>query len=172
MAVRYLRIRGLLRRSFRVGDQPVTSGSETIVDLDDARVRRDLAHHSTLGAFTSLGSASNAEGTATVYSGGVVSAGTGLTVDVTVGELRTDDGDFNVIDAANDLALDANASGDDRVDLISVPEAGGAPVETAGTPGATPVAPDTPADHIPLATVAVADAAAVPGTITDVRPRP
>lgn len=181
MAVRYLRIRGLLRKGFRVdktggGGTLITSAGESIVDLNDPKVRQSLAHHKAIGAFVEVGPSVNATGAPTIVSGGVVTAGAGLSVNVSVSEIRPDGpgvtGAYVAGSAATNLAIGANASGNPRIDLVTHPEAGGAAAVTAGTPAVAPVAPATPAGKIPLATVAVANGAVAPGTITDVRPRP
>lgn len=181
MAQRYVRIRGLLRKGFRVdktggGGTQVTSAGETIVDLNDPLVRRSLAKHAAIGAFTPVGAAPNATGAPTIVSGGAVTAGAGLSVNVSASEIRPDGpgvtGPYLAGTAATNLAIGANASGNPRIDLVTHPVAGGAAAVTAGTPAAVPVAPATPAGKIPLATVAVANGAVAPGTITDVRPRP
>jgi hypothetical protein len=57
------------------------------VDLGDGPSRRDLAHHSALGAIIIIGALSATGTDFTLTSGGVVSAGTGMTVNVTAGVL-------------------------------------------------------------------------------------
>lgn len=174
---RFIRIRGLTRKGFRVGNSPnakqVTNNAETIVDLNDTPTRVALQHHATLGAFVVAGTSPTADGGSTVVSGGVGSAGSGLSVNTSAGEIRRDDGVYKALTAGTNTALGANSSGNPRIDLVQVDGTnGGAVAVTAGTPAASPVAPTTPAGKVPLYTVAVADSASAPGTITDVRPRP
>jgi hypothetical protein len=109
-----------------------------------------------------------------VWSGGIVSNGTDLSVDVTAGELRKVNGTFQAWSAATDLALTTADGTKDRTDLIQVATANGTVSKkngTAATAG-TSVAPAPDTGNIGLATVLVAAGATTPGTITDVRARP
>jgi len=86
------------------------------------------------------------------------------------------------LDAAVDVTIDANVSGNPRIDIICVkvdtgvsPDGTASNVATivaiAGTPAGSPSVPSTPADHLKLAEVAVADGfvSIIDANITDRR---
>ena len=158
----------------QVGYKPdgTTLNSPYYVDLSDGPSRRDLAHHLALGAVIVVGGLTNSNSDWVVVDGGVVTAGTGLTVNVSAGDLlqRSTGAEKSGASATNST-IASNSSGNPRIDLVSWDNTSGAVTVTTGTAAASPVAPATPTGKTPLATVAVANGASVPGTITDVRPR-
>lgn len=173
----YVRVRGLARRGFRVGGQQITSGKYSVVDLDDGSSRRDFAHHTSIGQLVSLG----ATDAAVTRLGAKVTAGATTTVDVSAGTVNVDKSvnvpgtaaTANAITATPGITVTANASGFNRIDLVSVPKAGGTPVITTGTGAATPVPPALPANSVPLALVQVPSplGASTSYVITDIAPR-
>jgi hypothetical protein len=109
-----------------------------------------------------------------VWSGGIVTAGTGLSASTTAGELRKADGTFQAWTASSNLALTAADGTKDRTDLIQVATANGTISKKNGTlaTAGQSVAPAADTGNVGLATVLVAAGVSVPGTITDVRTRP
>lgn len=174
MAV-YLPVRSLNRSSaIRIGTQTATTGTTIYVDISNASVRRDLAHHTSIGQVLVVGGLSQSNVDTVVTTGGTVTAGAGLTVNVAAGETRTRSTGAYVAGAAatNQALAAAPSAGNERTDLVSW-SSSGAVVVTNGTVAATgaSVVPATPTGNTPLATVLVPASATVPGTITDVRPR-
>lgn len=144
------------------------------VDLNDGQSRRDLAHHSALGAIISVGPLTNNSSDFIVLSGGTVTAGAGLTVNVAAGVLEQRSLDARAPGAAaTNLALASSAigGGNERTDLVAW-NGQGVAVVVSGVVAATgaSVAPATPANYTPLATVLVPTGAVAPGTITSVAP--
>lgn len=172
----YLPIRSISRsQSVRIGTQVVTPSTTTYVDISDGKTRRDLSHHTAIGAVIVVGPLSANNSDAVVISGGAVTAGTGLSVNVSAGELEVRSSGVHVNGAAaTNHALSAAHATLDRTDLVWWDTTSGAVGHTNGANAAagTSVAPTTPAGKVGLATVLVAATATVPGTITDVRPRP
>jgi hypothetical protein len=173
MAV-YLPIRSVSRsQNVRIGQQKILPDTTYYVDISSGSTKRELNHYQAIGSVIAVGQLTATNSDAVVVTGGVVSAGTGLSVNVTAGELRTRSTGLYVNGAsATNSAIGANASGNPRIDLVVWDNTSGAVSVVAGTAAASPVAPATPAGKTALATVAVANGASAPGTITDVRPRP
>lgn len=172
MAV-YLPIRALNRSSaIRVDGQKLSATVTSYVDISKGSVRKEIAYHSSIGQILHVGSITGSNVDQVVNAGGLVTAGAGLTVNVSVGEMRVrSTGAFVVGAAATNSTITANASGNPRIDLVVWDNVTGAVSVIAGTAAASPVAPSASATQTPLATVAVANGAGAPGTITDVRPR-
>lgn len=175
MAV-YLPVRAISRsQGIRIGTQTVSPTATSYVDISDGKVRRDLNHHQAIGSVIVVGSLTANNSDSVVVTGGAVTNGTGLTVNVSAGELRKRSDGTNVAGAAaTNFALTAAHATLDRTDLIHWDDTSGAVGKTDGATAAagTSVAPATPAGKVPLATVLVAATVTVPGTKTDVRPRP
>jgi hypothetical protein len=102
-----------------------------------------------------------------VVSGGVVSAGTGLSVDVTAGSCYIDGINYPFA-LANDLALPAAHATLDRIDTIGVDRTGTVRV-TEGTPDASPTAPALGYTGVVLAYVEVDATDTTPTAIIDER---
>jgi hypothetical protein len=172
----YLPIRGSNRSSaIRIDGQTITSTSTAYVDISKASVRKELANHLSVGQIYTVGPISANNLDTDVTSGGVVTAGAGLTVNVSAGELKVSStGAYVTGAAATNFALTAANGSQDRTDLIHWDNTTGAVGKTDGTLAAagSSVAPATPAGKTPLASVLVAATVTVPGTITDKRPRP
>lgn len=171
----YLPIRAHNRSSaVRIDSQLVKPDVTSYVDVAKASVRKELASHSSVGQVYPVGPLCNSNADVAVVSGGVVTAGAGLTVNVSAGEQKNRaTGAYVVGASATNSVIGANSSGNPRVDLVVWDTATGAVSVVAGTPAASgAAAPATPAGKTALATVAVANAASAPGTITDVRSRP
>jgi hypothetical protein len=147
------------------------------VDLSVPENRRDLQRHGALGAYIVVGSITNTNVNPVVASGGQVTPGTGVSVNVAAGTLhnRLTGADVDGASAANDGLTLTTTSGQSQVFLISWNNTTGAVQVTAGTPATTgsEVAPATPSQSTPLATVDLANGAAsvTAGNITDVRPQ-
>jgi hypothetical protein len=70
-------VRALNRaRGVRINSKTVKWDATTYIDVDDAKTRRDLQHHTTLGAVTVVGSAAAPYTTATKPAAASVPAGT------------------------------------------------------------------------------------------------
>lgn len=152
---------------------PQAPGASVYVDLGDGNSRRDLQRHQAIGALIVVGTLTTTNVDPVVTNGGLVSAGAGLTVNVTAGDLKNRSTGAVVNGAAaTNAVIAANASGNPRIDLVNWDNVSGAVSVVTGTPAASPTIPATPAGKTTLATVAVANGAAAPGAITDVRPRP
>ena len=109
---------------------------------------------------------------AAVWSGGVVTAGDALTVDVTAVDYRKADGTFVGGGPSNELALAAAHATLARIDLIQFHTTTGVITKKDGVAGASPAAPAPDSGNVALATVAVAATVVVPGAIVDQRVRP
>lgn len=148
------------------------------------------------GQMTTLQTAVLTEGVYSKDRGDFAGAGTaGLAVNIAKGEAFVQNDDyvygtmdqkfFNVASTATEsVTITANASGNPRIDLIAIkvddavtPGILGVDavslIAIAGTPAASPSAPATPDNHLPLYQVAVANGASVISTsdLTDVRPQ-
>lgn len=101
----------------------------------------------------------------------VVTAGTGLSVDITSAVMWIDGAMYTFV-AANDLALTAAHATLSRRDLVVARLVGGVPtwVVIAGTPGSG-VAPSASAGDVSVAEVLIPATAVAPSTITDIRLR-
>lgn len=163
----FVKIRGLDRRGVRIGGLVATNAKTIVVDLDDARTRRDVSRHSAIGALFSVG-----ETDVAIESGAVVTPGTTTTVSISAGVIGRDYGADIAIAAAANQAVTVDAT-NPRWVLVSADKNSGATTVTLGTPAATPVLPATPTDDVVLAQVYVPAAAASSAayTITDVAPR-
>lgn len=107
---------------------PQTGALNTLfyANLNDPLVRRDLSHHTTLGSVLAAGGlTTSATSDLFARSAPTVSAGTGLTVNVTAFELvgRTFGGVITV-PAQSNLPVAANTSGSSRTDAVIVNNAG------------------------------------------------
>lgn len=175
MASLYLPIRAVSRsQNIRVGQQKITPDATFYVDINDGPTKRDLNHHQAIGSVVVVGSLTASNTDQVVVTGGVVSNGTGLTVNVTAGEIKTRSTGAYVAGASGtNFALTAADGTKDRTDLIWWDGTSGAVGKTDGTlaNAGTSVAPATPAGKVALATVLVAAGVTSPGTKTDVRPR-
>lgn len=178
MAGPYLPVRAISRsqkvRLGRASNSQVTVGTTFYADLSDGNVLRDLQHHQAIGALVIVGPLSNSAVDDVVVSGGIVTNGTNLAVNVSAGEIRKrSTGVFVTGAAATDFALTVAHGTLDRTDLIHWDSTSGAVGKTDGATAAagTSVAPATPAGKVPLFTVLVAATVTSPGTKTDVRPR-
>lgn len=176
MASLYLPIRALNRsQAVRIGRQRITATTTAYIDINDAKTRKELAYHSSIGAIYVVGPASASNSNSRVVSGGVVTAGTGLRVLVSTGEIKNSSTGAYVVGAADPgsggLALTTADGTNPRIDLVVWDGTSGALSKVDGVAAAVPVAPAVPAGKVPLATVAVATSATAPGTITDIRPR-
>ena len=109
---------------------------------------------------------------ATVWTGGIVTAGAALTVDVSALEIQRADGTFKASPLVDELALATADGSNPRLDLVQVHTTTGTVTKKNGVAAASPVAPTVDAGNIALATVLVPATATAPTTITDVRPRP
>lgn len=146
-------------------------------DLGDPLVRQDLSHHTTLGAIIAVGPLTNNSSDWDVVTGGTVTPGTGLSVNVAAGTLvqRSTGNRVNFPGATNLATAAPGGAGTDWTYLIVVTDvANGVTSAVAGVaaPTGTSVAPSAPSNSTPLATVVVSNGGAAPGTITDVRPQP
>lgn len=175
----FLPVRAISRsQKIRIGrgnNAEVKADTTFYVDLADGNSKRDLMHHQAIGAVVTVGVLSATSVDDVVISGGVVTNGTGLTVNVSAGEIRKRSTGAYVAGAAGtNFALTAADATQDRTDLVHWDSTSGAVGKTDGTLAAagTSVAPAAPAGKVPLYTVLVAATVTVPGTKTDVRPRP
>jgi hypothetical protein len=161
-----IKVRSLTRRGIRIGNSLVGNTQTVIVDLDDPIVRRDLQHHSAIGALVVFGE------TLAAVTGAQVTPGTTTTVSSAAGSLLRRDGTVTFA-AANNQAVTAADVTNPRIDLLSRNAVTGAVTITAGTAAATPVAPVAPVGQVAIATILVpANAASSAAyTITDVAPR-
>lgn len=161
-----VKIRGLGRKGVRIGNTTVTNKKSVVIDLDDAKTRRDVERHSAIGALVVVGEAPAA------VTGATVTAGTTTTVSSAAGTLVREDGTVTFA-AANNQAVSAADGSNPRIDLVSRDLVSGAITITAGTAAASPVAPVTPAGKVAIATVLVPTSATASSeyTITDVAPR-
>jgi hypothetical protein len=117
-----------------IGAKDVSSGKTTWVNLDNPRVARDLARHSTLGQTFQSGTFWQGDA-GTVESGGIVTV-TGNTASSTEVVIKRADTGANITGAADTEALTPAVVTNGRVNLLSVTLA--APqtlVETEGTAG-------------------------------------
>jgi hypothetical protein len=170
----YLPIQALNRSAaLRIDGQKILPTAISYVDVSKASVRKELAYHSSIGQVYVTGPLTGNNSNTVVVTGGAVTAGAGLSVNVSAGEIRDRSTGLYVAGlAATNSAIGANASGNPRIDLVVWDNTSGAVSVVAGTAAVAPVAPATPAGKTLLATVAVANGAGAPGTITDLRPRP
>lgn len=99
-------------------------------------------------------------------SAGAVSAGAGLSVNVTLSRVWID-GAMYEVPAATNLALAAADPTDPRFDIVVAELVSGVPAYTVvtGTPAASPAEPTLSADQVPYARVRVNAAAGAPGSI-------
>lgn len=157
-----VRVRGLSRRVVRLGTKSINNKATSVVDLDDPVTRRDVGHHSTLGALVIFGTV-----VAAVSSGAVVSNGTTTTFSVTAGTLlRSDDGTTVAIPAGTNTALGTAPNvTNPRLDLVVADVVTGAVSQVAGTAAVAPQQPAVPSGKIPLATLRVAANAAAPADV-------
>jgi hypothetical protein len=108
----FVTVRGLNRRGVRIGGKLIKNNASATIDLDDAKTRKELAHHSAIGSVAYLGSVGGAGGSdsGVIFTGGVVSAGTGLTVNVSASEIRKPDGTYTAGTAGTNVTVTANSS--------------------------------------------------------------
>jgi hypothetical protein len=101
---------------------------------------------------------------------GVITAGAGLSVNVTAGRGWVEGAMYEAPVATN-LALAAADPTNPRLDRVVIRVTGGVPAYAVvtGTPAATPVAPSVASNEVAVGTVRVNAAAVVPGSITDGR---
>lgn len=172
----YLPIRAYNRsQNVRIARTKISPTATTYIDISDVATRKEFTYHSAIGAVYAVGAVTASDSDQVVWTGGVVSNGSGLTVNVTAGEIRTrSTGVFVTGVAGTNFALTVADGTQDRTDLIWWDGTSGAVGKTNGTLAAAglSVAPATPAGKVPLATVLVAATVTSPGTKTDVRPRP
>lgn len=148
------------------------------VDTSDGNVRRDLQRHSAIGSYIIVGNLSASTANIVVDNGGAVVPGTGVTANVSAGDLhnRSTGAWINGAAATNQALTLTTSAGQSQVFLVQWDNTTGAVGVTAGTPATTgvQVAPATPAGKTPLAQVTLANGAAsvTTGNIVDVRPRP
>lgn len=129
-----LPVRGF-NRSQRVGiaGKDVRPNTTTWVNIDNKRVQRDLARHSTLGALMAVGNPIFQDDKGVVETGGVVTVrATGRVVDVSASSGQKADG-TNWSAAAGTATVTANASGQPRIDAVVVNVSTGALSVNAGT---------------------------------------
>jgi hypothetical protein len=101
---------------------------------------------------------------------GAVTAGAGLSVNVTLARVWID-GAMYAVPAATNLALAAADPTNPRIDLVYAKLTSGVPeyAVVTGTPAGSPAAPSLPAGGVSIATVAVAALAVAPGAINSTR---
>src|SRR4051812_12408897 len=118
MAV-YLPIRALNRSSaVRINGQKIVPGVTAYVDISASGVAKELAYHSAIGQVFVVGALTGSSLDQIVVSGGTVTNGAGLTVNVAAGELRTrSTGVFVAGAAATNFALTVADGTQDRTDL-------------------------------------------------------
>lgn len=173
----YLPVRPLSRGSVRVriDTQNLKDPQTTYyVDVSSGKVRKDLAHHVSIGQVVTVGNLTATNSDGVVVTGGVVSAGAASNINVTAGELRIrSTGAAVAIPAStNAPAVTNNASGNPRIDIAVTDNATGTVTVVAGTPAASPVAPAVPAGKTPLYSFTVVTGGGVPSSFVDIRPRP
>jgi hypothetical protein len=148
----------------RLGSKPISPSATTLVNIENKRVQRDIARHSTLGAINVLSAPFLQDDSGLIDSGGVVTvapvSGTGLVASDSAIAIRTFAGVASS-GAASTVTLTAPTT-TPRVDLLSVTLA--APqtlVKTDGTAAASNSAfnlggrPAVPATSVALAYVVV-----------------
>lgn len=164
-----VRVRGLSRQGIRLGNIVVRNNVTKVIDLDDAKTRQALAHHSAIGAVTVVGDIG-----AAIQTGVVCTNGTTTTVTTSAGTLTREDGQVVTVAGANNQALaSAPDATNPRIDLVVVNNGSGAVSQQAGTAAATPAIPRPTGDVTTIARLNVAANASTPAgvVITDVAPR-
>lgn len=167
----FIKVRAISRsQQVRIGDTKVTRNVSVAVDLDKAKLRRDLERHQNNGAVIVVGQLTNALGTV-VTSGGVVDQGVSasdLAIRVTAGTLRLNGGGTVAIVAGTPSVTAADAT-NPRIDNVVVTDATGVVTIVAGTAAATPAAPTVAAGTTKLAEILVpaTDTAITDDQITD-----
>jgi hypothetical protein len=187
----YVRVRGLARKGVRLrttlsstGGSAVTiTGTNVVtVDLDDAKTRADIAHHSAIGQIQVIGTVarqtSAAANAGAVQSGCVVTPRQGsLVADVSAGTfLWNDAGTLRTVPVtAQTVTFTANATGNNRTDyVVLTPTGGGVTYAISVTAGGTTFpfgAAATPAAPAAiLATAVIPPSATQPTNVVDTRP--
>lgn len=174
----YLPIRAISRsQGVRVGGTKVSTTTTKYVDISDGQTRRELNHHSAIGAVVVVGPLTATDSDIVVETGGLVTANGSpdQAVDVSAGEVRVrSTGEWTAFTAASNLSATAAHGSLARVDIVQVDSTDGTVSYKAGTAAASPVAPDPDEDNVAIAEIARAanDNTIASGDITDVRPRP
>lgn len=173
MAAVYLPVRALTRsQAVRIAKQKLSTSTTTYVNIEDGTTKKDLVHHSAIGALQVVGplTASNEDW---VVNTGATTTVSLLKITVAAGEIKQRSTGTYVAVAGGETTLSAASETQDRTDLIWVDHTGTVG-HTSGTPAAkgTSVAPATPEGKIPVATYLVAEKATAATNGKDVRPRP
>lgn len=163
----------------RIGGKQPTSNKTTWVNVDNARVQRDLARHSAIGAVHTVGVPFTQIDDGVVDAGGAVTVrATGLVLDVSAVNYTRGDGTTKGSGAAGTATVGAADATNPRIDIIAVNSATGAFVVVAGTASAGASLDnhrglaDLPANRIALAHVLVPATATnlTQASVADVRP--
>lgn len=156
---------------FRVGPKALSPTATKYVNIDNPRVRRDIARHSTLGAIFPLGDVVSITDDGYVDGGGTVSASSpaSLVLRVTAGSWVRNSG-ARVAFNAGTVTLAAADGTNPRIDLVVVNNSGTLS-KVDGTAAASPARPAVPANSVALAEVRVPanDTAVTQDQITDLR---
>lgn len=171
----YLPIRAFNRsQQVRIGKQKVLPNATTFVDIDDPVSRKELGHHSTLGAVFVVGplSASNAD--VVVQSGASTDEGAAnndMVVRTYAGTIRNRQTGATVSVPQTDTTIAAADGTNPRNDVIQVNTTTGAVTKVTGTPAAAPTTPAVTAGNIGIAVVNVPanDTAITTSQVTDTR---
>lgn len=166
----YLPIRAFNRsQGVRIGGQKVSTTTNTYVDVEDAKARKQLGYHSAIGAVYPVGPLTQSNAKFAIHSGFATNtqSGTGPTNKVqTIAAGTYVDRDtgtkVEVASAATTTNIALAATGYKRIDLVYLNTADNTFKITSGTEvlaAGTATAPTATATQIPLFTVAVSDAA-------------
>lgn len=166
------------KRSARVGGKSFTDSKATYVNVDNPRVKRDLAARSAIGSFFVAGNAFEQLDDGVVDAGGkVTTRATTLVVDISAVNATRANG-TKVSNAADTVTIGAADATNPRIDLVALNTASPDIVVVAGTAtaGATlnnlSGKPAVPANRIALAYILVPATATtlVQTNVVDVRP--
>jgi hypothetical protein len=117
-----------------IGGKDLRSSATTLVNLDNKRVQRDIARHSTLGGFMPVGPAFFQDDKGTVEYGGTVAVrATTLVVDVAAGAGYRNDTGAAFSWAVGTATVGAADATNPRIDIVGVNVTNGALSVTAGT---------------------------------------
>ena len=166
----YLPIRAFNRsQGVRIGSQKISATANTYVDVDDAKVRKQLGYHSAIGAVYPTGPLTDHNKAALITSGFATDTQSGSaptnkiqTIASGVYVNRDTAAVVSVSGAATSTNIALAATGYKRIDLIYLDTADNAFKITSGTEvlaAGTAVAPTATSTQIALFTVAVSDSA-------------
>lgn len=124
-----------LSRKFNadVGGRGFTTATTTWVNLDNKRVARDLARHSSIGQLVQVGSFWKSDDGVVDFGGKVTVRATGLVLDVSAVNFTRGDGTTKGSGAAGTATVGAADATNPRIDTVVVDTTSGAYSVVAGT---------------------------------------